>query len=601
MSLPFGAEIEEGGVRFRLWAPAAKTVELCIEGGATLPMARAGGGWFELTTDDARAGTRYRYCIDGGLAVPDPASRFQPDDAHGPSEVVDPGAYAWRHAGWRGRPWHETVLYELHVGTFSPEGTFAGVGGRLDHLVALGVTAIELMPLADFPGGRNWGYDGVLPFAPDSAYGTPDDLKRLIDDAHGRGPRGLPRRRLQPFRAGRELPARLRAAVLHRAPSTRPGARQSTSPGARCATSSSPMRSTGWRSTASTGCASTRSTRSWTIRAPTYWRSWPTRCARASRAGTCTWCWRTTTTRRATSRAGRTDGCARYDAQWNDDIHHAMHVLATGERAGYYEDYAEDPAAHLARCLAEGFAYQGEPSPHRGGQARGEPSAHLPPAAFVNFLQNHDQVGNRAFGERIGALADPAAVAALAAIYLLAPSPPMIFMGEEWAAPEPFPFFCDFHDELADAVREGRRREFERFPAFRDPAARARIPDPNAETTFRSAVLDWAARNAAPHAQRLALYRDLLARRAAKIVPHLPALVPGAAQHERVGAAGIVVRWPLEDGGALVLCANPGAAPVAGFEPSGPGRTLYETPDAAAALGRGELPPWGVVWRLASA
>jgi malto-oligosyltrehalose trehalohydrolase len=593
---PFGAEIVEGGVRFRLWAPAAKTVELCVEGAAPLAMART-DGWFELTTGAARAGTRYRYRIDGGIAVPDPASRYQPEDAHGPSAVVDPGAYRWQHA-WTGRKWHETVLYELHVGAFSPEGTFDGVRRRLDHVAALGATAIELMPLSDFPGARGWGYDGVLPFAPDSAYGTPADLKRLIDTAHGRGlmmfldvvynhfgpdgnylhlyaPQFFTERFHTPWGAAIDFSRReVRDFFI-----------------ANALAWLEEYRFDGLRFDAVHAIRDESAPDILEELADTMRARLPDRHVHLVLENDDN---AAHYLRRAPDGAPR-----RYVAQWNDDIHHAMHVLATGESGGYYADYADDPAAHLARCLAEGFAYQGEASPHRDGRRRGEASAHLPPGAFVSFLQNHDQIGNRAFGERITSQCESRAAAALAAIYLLAPSPPMIFMGEEWAAPEPFPFFCDFHDALADAVREGRRREFARFPAFRDPEARARIPDPNAEATFLSAVLDWAKPDHPPHAERLALYRELLAIRRREIVPRAAGIPGGAGRFARIGTTGIAVAWKLADGGRLVLCANPGAAPKSGFPALEGATTLYAT-DAATteALARGELPPWSVVWSL---
>ncbi|HMA12307.1 MAG TPA: alpha-amylase family glycosyl hydrolase, partial [Steroidobacteraceae bacterium] len=186
--MPFGAQLTQDGVRFRLWAPGCDRVGLCLGDGAhELPMAQLGGGWFGLDVPGAGAGTRYRYAVNDGLRVPDPASRFNPDDVHAASEVIDPAAFDWHDGAWRGRPWEEAVVYELHVGTFSPQGTFAGVAARLDYLAELGVTVIELMPVADFPGARNWGYDGVLPFAPDSRYGRPDDLKTLVQAAHAKG------------------------------------------------------------------------------------------------------------------------------------------------------------------------------------------------------------------------------------------------------------------------------------------------------------------------------------------------------------------------------------------------------------------------------
>src|SRR5918993_1284662 len=186
-TMPFGAELQDGAIRFRLWAPKHASIGLELQGADILPMQAMSGGWHELVSDRAKTGSRYRFVLPDGLRVPDPASRFQPDDVHGPSEVIDPEAYEWRHPGWRGRPFHEAVIYELHVGAFTPAGTFVAAREKLDHLVTLGVTAIQIMPIADFPGSRNWGYDGVLPFAPESTYGRPEDLKALIDDAHGRG------------------------------------------------------------------------------------------------------------------------------------------------------------------------------------------------------------------------------------------------------------------------------------------------------------------------------------------------------------------------------------------------------------------------------
>ncbi len=286
-----------------------------------------------------------------------------------------------------------------------------------------------------------------------------------------------------------------------------------------------------------------------------------------------------------------------YRAQWNDDCHHALHVLATGEDDGYYEDYADNPAAHLARCLAEGFAYQGEVSPHRAGRPRGERSAQLAATAFVNFMQNHDQVGNRAWGERIGQLAEPAAIRALCRVLLLAPGVPMLFMGEEWAASQPFPFFCDFHDPLADDVRAGRRREFARFAEFRDPAARARIPDPNAATTFAAAVLDWSALDQPPHTDWLALYSALLALRQRVVVPRLAGMEGHCGRIRFVIATALGVSWRLGDGSELHLSANLGATVIGGLPGPPAGEVICP---AAGELPRQWLPAWTVVWQLAT-
>jgi maltooligosyltrehalose trehalohydrolase len=599
-AMPFGAELREDGVRFRLWAPAARRVDLLLRGGPAVDMAAVGDGWFETTTDEAAAGTRYAYRIDGGRAVPDPASRAQPDDVHDPSAVIDPQGYRWRQGAWRGRPWYEAVVYELHVGTFSPEGSFDGVRARLDHLVDLGVTAIELMPIAAFPGRRNWGYDGVLPFAPDATCGTPDDLKRLVDAAHERGlmmildvvynhfgPEGNYLHLYAPQFFDDRVETPWGAAIDY----------------------------------------SRREVRDFAVHNALYWlQEYRFDGLRLDAVHAIVDDSDTHLLDELAERVRRDVGADRhvhlilenehndahrlersgdarpvaYTAQWNDDVHHACHVLATGERAGYYAGYAERPLEHLARCLSEGFAYQGEPYGPRGGEPRGTPSARLPPTAFVAFLQNHDQIGNRAFGERLTLLSEPRALEALSAIVLLAPHVPMLFMGEEWGAREPFSFFCDFHDELADAVHEGRRREFAHFPEFVSDEARAAIPDPNAEETFLRSRLDWERTGEGEHADALDRHRELLALRRREIVPLIERVRPGAARAELHGPGGLSLRWPLDDGSELWLRANL-SAERCDRVPEGPTeRLLYAHGDGVgAALGRGELPPWSVAWTVA--
>ena len=438
------------------------------------------GGWFELVTA-AAAGSRYRYQLDNGLRIADPAARAQEDDVQGPSLVVDPHRYAWQNPAWAGRPWSQTVLYELHVGTFSDEGTFDGVRQKLSHLAGLGVTAIELMPLADFAGRRNWGYDGVLPFAPDRAYGEPDDLKRLIDEAHGLGlmvfldvvynhfgPDGNYLPLLAPEFFTEDIPTPWGAAINY---ALRP-VRDFVIDNALYWLEE--YRFDGLRLDAVHAIEDASEVHILTELAETVrWvigRERYVHLVLENDANQARYLER--------DAGGHT---LHYDAQWNDDFHHVAHALLTGERAGYYADYADRPVERLARALDRGFIYQGEPSAHRGGVPRGEPSGDLPPLAFVDFLQNHDQIGNRAFGERLTTLAEPARLKMMQALLLLAPQVPLLFMGEEWGAEEPFLFFCDFHDELADAVREGRRREFAHFPEFANAAARARIPDPNAD------------------------------------------------------------------------------------------------------------------------
>jgi maltooligosyltrehalose trehalohydrolase len=564
--LPFGAEIVDDGVRFRLWAPKLDRVSLVLEDGPELAMRASADGWFELTTDAARAGSRYRYRV-GKLLVPDPASRHQPQDVHGPSEVVDPTAYEWRDEAWRGRPWTETVLYELHVGTFSETHDFAGVARRLDHLVELGVTAVELMPVAEFPGARNWGYDGVLLFAPEAGYGRPEDLKRLVEACHARG-----------------LSFFLDVVYNHFGP-------DGNYLGA-YAEFFTDRHKTPWGDGLNFDGTRSRAVRDFFIENALYWLeefnvdglrfdavhailddSEPDIVAEIA----------TSVRARITGRPvhlvlENDDNRARYlarglhTAQWNDDVHHALRVHVSGEGGGYYADYADRPAERLGRALAEGFAYQGEPSAYRDGRPRGEASAHLPPTAFVAFIQNHDQVGNNAFGTRLAALAPADAAAAGGAIVALSPQVPMLFMGEEWACEQPFLFFVDFGPELGAAVREGRRKEFAKFPEFADPAARERIPDPNAPSTFEGSVLDWSALDHPGPREALARTRALLALRAREIAPRLEGARAGV--WRVLGDKAVEVRWKMGDGTTLVLIANFGSAPVAAVAE---GRLLHAT------------------------
>jgi maltooligosyltrehalose trehalohydrolase len=564
--LPFGATlVDSGRTRFRLFAPAQPRVTVDLERAQPVLMTRRHDGWFEA---DVRcgAGTRYRYRLANGMAVPDPASRAQAGDVHGHSIVVDPTAYRWNHSDWRGRPWHETVIYELHCGLL---GGFSGVARELPRLAALGVTAVELMPVADFPGRRNWGYDGVLPFAPDAAYGTPDELKAVVDAAHAHGlmvlldvvynhfgPDGNYLGSCAPnfFRSDIKTP--WGAAIDFRRPEVR----------------------------------------RFFIENALYWimeyRFDGLRLDAVHTISEADWLDEMAAEVRATIETDRQvhlvlehDGNVTshlrggFDAQWNDDAHHALHVLLTGENEGYYTDYADDPASRLARCLAEGFAYQGEPSGHRGGKPRGTPSTDLPPTAFVLFLQNHDQIGNRAFGERLTTLADPRALEAAIALQMLCPQIPLMFMGEEAASRTPFQFFCDHRDGLAQAVRDGRRREFAKFAAFADPAMRDALPDPGAAETFEHAIPRPDPERAPA---RLDLYRRLLAARRAEIVPRLPnARALGA---QTLGPAAVVARWRMGDGTILTLAVNLGGAPVA-LQPPG-GRLLFESTSGVAASGK---------------
>jgi 1,4-alpha-glucan branching enzyme/maltooligosyltrehalose trehalohydrolase len=603
--MPFGAELDDGGrVRFQLWAPSARSVALRLEAPGPeheIPMGAEAEGWFRTEVSDAGPGFRYRFRIDEDFLVPDPASRSQPEGVHGASEVIDPCAFHWQDAAWHGRAWEEAVLYELHVGTFTARGDFAGVAERLDHLVDLGVTAVELMPVAECPGEFNWGYDGVYPFAPEQCYGRPEDFKALVEAAHARGLMLLLDVVYNHFGPeGNYLPRYAEPFFTKR-------------------------RRTPWGAAIDFEGEHSRTVRDFFIHNALYWlEEYNLDGLRldavhaihdASRPDILTELAEAVDERlehrqvhlilendRNEARRLERDaqGATRlFSAQWNDDIHHALHVLLTGERAGYYVDYADHPIRHLGRCLAAGFAYQGDSSGFRNGAPRGEPSAHLPPAAFVSFLQNHDQVGNRAFGERIVSLADPEAVRAALAVLLLAPSPPLLFMGEEWGCEQPFPFFGHFGRTLAARVREGRRQEFARFPEFRDEAARERIPDPGARETFESAALRWDDLGLPRHRKWLAYYRRLLETRHREITPRLAAAPGRAAEFAEIGEAGLQGSWRLRDGVCLHLRAQLAPEPCTEVPAPSGGRLLFATHDALPQLlEHGEMPAWSAAWHL---
>lgn len=556
-----GALVEDGQrTRFALWAPDARSVELELDG-ATFTMAPEADGWFRLNRR-CPLGVLYRYRIDGELSVPDPASRSQPQGVHGPSQVVAPQRYHWRNPHWRGRPWREAVIQELHVGLL---GGYAGVMRELPRLAELGITAIELMPINQFPGERNWGYDGVLPFAPQNSYGTPEELMALIDQAHGLGlmvmldvvynhfgPDGnyLHRYADRFFREDRQTP--WGAAIDFRRAEVRDFFIENALMWL------SDYRFDGLRLDAVHA-----------IDDPDFLRALSS--AVRQHIGDHRHCW--LVLENEANQASLLEQA--FDGQWNDDGHNTLHVMLTGEKEGYYADF-QQPTARLARCLGEGFVYQGETSHH--GTPRGESSAHLPPSAFVLFLQNHDQTGNRALGERLSALSPPQALRAATTLLLLSPMIPLLFMGDEWASEQPFLFFTDHHDELADAVREGRRAEFKGFAAFADPQQRERIPDPNALQTF----LDSRPRRNAHSARWEDFYQHLLTLRRQHIVPHLDGT--RALGAEVIGDKAVSARWRLGDGRELRIDLNLGPAPVQSHLPDAH-QSLFNCTDAVQQPG----------------
>jgi maltooligosyltrehalose trehalohydrolase len=580
----FGARLTADGVSFRLWAPAAQRVDLLLE--KPRPMRRGEDGWFSADMPGVTAGARYKFRIDDEIDVPDPASAFQPDDVSGASEVIDHSRYRWRASEWRGRPWYETVLIEGHVGTFTNEGTYRAMIGKLDHLVASGITALELMPLADFAGRRNWGYDGVLWYAPDQAYGRPDDLKALIDEAHLRG-----------------LMVFLDVVYNHFGPEGNYLGRY--------APSFFTDAQTPWGSAID---YRVEQVRAFAIENALYWLAeYSFDGLRLDAVHTIAELGEISMLHDLSAAVGNLAAATnrhihlvlenddnrvsvldatenpprgKYRAQWNDDYHHAWHVLLTGETQGYYRDYATFPLRDIARALGTGFVYQGEASAHRDGQLRGEPSGALAPTAFVNFLQNHDQIGNRALGDRLESNVSAEKIEAALAITLLAPAIPMLFMGEEWGSKAPFPFFCGFEGDLAEAVREGRRKEYAwAYAKYGDE-----VPDPLAPSTFRSAVLDWDKCCEAAGKKRLALAQELLATRRREIIPRLAGAAFGDADASDNGL--LTAHWRMADGATLQLLANLSNGEIAHQPRETTGRPIWggETGD--------RLSPWSVFWRL---
>lgn len=617
-TMPFGTEIlAPSATRFRLWAPSASRVDLYMPGQAQnqqIQMESDDNGWFEIISQTAPAGTAYRFLIDEELLVPDPASRYQPEDVNGPSIVVDPSTFQWQDNYWTGRPWNEAVIYELHTGTFTDKGTFSGIKEKLDHLVELGVTAVELMPLAQFPGRWGWGYDGVLPFAPHSRYGSPHDLKDLVQVAHQKG-----------------LMVFLDVVYNHFGP-------EGNYLTSYCKPFFSDKYATPWGQAINYDGPSSQWVRRFIIDNALYWlteynldglrldavntifdnsgKHILEELAEAVHLGP-------GKTRhvhlvlendRNDPRLLSRDKAGRpywYTAQWNDDFHHAIHVLCTGEKTGYYADYngaASQRSAieRLGRTVALGFDYQGDRSLFRAGAGRGYPCAHLPACSFVTFIQNHDQAGNRAFGERLLALSGEEAAKAAAAILLLSPHPPLLFMGEEWGTRKPFQFFSDLGPELAPLVSEGRRKEFARFADFADPGKRETIPDPCREETFKSSILNWPEICDSTHHQWCLLYKHLLSLRKDIIAPVADELRGLDADFAWAEPGLLSVTWSIKQVPMLAMLANmsPTRAPAIPAEILEncssclkKGNLFFQTmEDDWECLQSGSMNPFAVLW-----
>jgi maltooligosyltrehalose trehalohydrolase len=603
--MPFGATLlEGGGTLFRLWAPSNPDVDLdlrILEDRSIQRMNRLDGGWHELAVADAGAGTEYQFHVLSTEArrlwVPDPASRHN-GDVHGRSTVVDPQAYRWVNEGWRGRPWPDLVLYELHVGTFTPEGTFAAAIERLPELAALGITALQVMPVAAFPGNRSWGYDGVLQYAPANTYGKPDDLKSLVDAAHSL-----------------ELVVLLDVVYNHFGP-------EGNYLHAYCPQFFNPAHQTPWGAALNFDGECSRTVRDFFVHNALFWieeyqfdglRLDAVHAMRDTSEPHIV-CEITAALRQGPGHSRHVHVAlennanqARYlmrdssakpvyaTAQWDDDVHHALHVITTGETDGYYADYSAQSLYCLGRSLAEGFAYQGEYSAYRR-KVRGEPSFQLPPSAFVCFLQNHDMVGNRAFGERIHEIAGSQVQQTAYVCVLLSPHVPMLFMGEEFAASTPFLYFCDFGKDLAQSVSDGRRSEFSRFQAFAEASQRRLIPDPNAVSSWTRSRLRWAERHEPPHRERLAFIGKLLALRQQYLSPKLGRMTHGG--EFEVDGSVLRVRWRFDDGSLWQLMVYFGRNPIctpACLE----GTVIYSSRVHVLSSGQFRIEPGGAEVRLA--
>jgi maltooligosyltrehalose trehalohydrolase len=583
-----------GHALFSLWAPSAESVAVQINGGPPQPM-RAISDDCHVIDTEARHGDRYSFVIDDKTVVPDPASRFQPEGVNGPSQLINSAVYNRPENSWKGRPWEEAVIYELHVGTFSLKGTFADVEKKLDYLADLGFTAIELMPIAAFGGNRGWGYDGVLPYAPHAAYGRPEDVKRLVMAAHEKN-----------------LMIFLDVVYNHFGP-------EGNYLGVYAAPFFTDRYSTPWGKAIDFG---QRHVRDFFVDNALYWlkeygfdglrfdavhaihdaskKHFLAEMAERIHAALpqdrhvhlilenekneARWLER-----------GKTQKPIHYTAQWGDDFHNTLRLLLTGEEKLYRIFHQHEALELLARCLTENFAHQGE-VPTGGTESRGEPSTHLSPEAIVVFRQNHDQVGNDALGRRLPLLASANKVALSLAVVMLSPHIPMLFMGEEWNTKQPFQFFSDYKGKLADAVKKGRFKEVEHSPEFSTPELRDRIPDPNNEQTFLASHLDWNEATEDYHKAAADITRRLIAVRRKEIVPLSKAGWKGAAQ-ELVDGRGLDCRWDCENGQTLQLLANLSDDDLK-LNPGNirPGRVIWNASDDEGA--EGIISAWGGQFRI---
>jgi maltooligosyltrehalose trehalohydrolase len=579
--LSAGVELQDGGTAHaRVWAPSCHTVEVVVEREAsrtvTIPLASEADGFFGGLLQDVRAGDRYWYRLDSTRQRPDPVSRFQPDGPHGPSAIVDPAAYAWSDAGWPGVSAKGQVLYELHVGTFTSEGTWAAASEHLKDLAEVGVTVIEMMPIADFAGRWGWGYDGVNLYAPTRLYGSPDDLRRFVDRAHGLG-----------------LGVILDVVYNHLGPD-----------GNYLADFSSDYftdkYSNEWGQTLN--FEGPRPARDLFVENAAYWidefhfdglRLDATQDVHDASSDHVL----AEMVRRARRVAGQrllyivaenepqdtrlvrapAEGGYGINALFNDDYHHAALVALTGRREAYFTDYTGSPQEFIS-CAKYGFLYQGQWYDWQKLR-RGTAALDLPPETFVHFLENHDQVANSSFGRRAHQVSSPGRYRALTALTLLGSATPLLFQGQEFATSAPFLFFADHHGDLRDGIREGRRRFLSQFPSMDDPDRAETLADPDDPATFHRCRLDWSERSS--HTAALALHRDLLELRRTDPV------ITAASGHRVDGAVlasqAFALRYGIGSADTRLLIVNLGA-------------DLDLTPLAEPLLAPPAGSHWAVLW-----
>ena len=544
----FGAQVDDTGVRFTLCAPGATEVELVLEGGRTLPLARRSHDTFAAPVDGLGAGARSRYRVEGHGPWPDPCARWQPDGVHGPSMVVNPRAFTWTDATWRGVPRPRLVVYELHVGTFTPEGTFDAAAARLPFLRDLGVTAIELMPIAAFPGTRNWGYDGGALFAPSERYGSPDALRGLVDAAHGLGMAVLldvVYNHLGPD--GAYLAAVMPTIFTDRHQS--PWGRGINLDGPGCASVRRMLcdNALHWLIEYHMDGLRLDATHALADEGPEHFLAQLSREVRDHVGDREVHLIAEDERNLDTLVLPSEDGGLGLTGVWADDFHHAVRRHLAGDHEAWFADF-DGSTGEIARAVTDGWVFSGQQADHYAGP-RGTSPERVSIEAPVICLQNHDQVGNRAHGERLHHQVPLGAWLAASTLLLTAPETPMLFMGQEWAASTPFLYFTDHDEELGARVVEGRRHEFGRFSAFGDPATRDRIPSPQARDTFASSVLRWDEVMQPPHAHVLAQTRTLLGIRQAHLrLPRQRTRV----RSEAAGPHAVWVAQPSALGGLLV-------------------------------------------------